>query len=224
MRNWKVLERILWAAAVVAIVIVMSNAAGCTGDWPLRWKPTEQQKQASDLVVKDLHAIGPHVEPLGEPIRLEALAGAETTQQYMGLPEKRPMPVAPENPGILAQAQADASRPRPTVMDAAREGVEEVSRVTEAAFPLVDQLLTIAATVAGVWGLGRGRQYVTNLKTKASEAEGQVGATVEAMRQTVGAVDEFLATTKPEQKAALKAVLGERQDKAAKMLVRELQD
>ena len=109
-------------------------------------------------------------------------------------------------------------------MDAAREGVEEVSRVTEAAFPLVDQLLTIAATVAGVWGLGRGRQYVTNLKTKASEAEGQVGATVEAMRQTVGAVDEFLATTNGETKAALKAVLGERQDKAAKMLVRELQD
>lgn len=190
------MKRLIIASMLVGIL------SGCSNDFPFKWRPTEQQKQAADLAVKDIAALAPHVAQVAEPIRREAQASAETTQTYIGLPKQRPQPVSPANDQIIRQAATDAARPAPTTGQVGGAIVAQAEQITTTGFDLAELLLTAAGSVAGVWGLGKVKRRVDGFKTRANEAEGRVGETLQAIREIVRGVDQLDPETKTKVKAA----------------------
>jgi hypothetical protein len=212
-----------WLALLaVCCLLAAGYMVGCTGSFPIKWKPTEEQKQAADLTVKDLHALEPHTELGAQPIRLEALASAETTQQYIGLPKERPKPLAPTNVELLEKARADASRAPPTVGQVATAVATEAQDVTDAGFTLADSLLTIVGTIAGTIGCGAAGKKILGYRTKASDLQGQLNAALAGFGETVSAIEEAKRTLDPEAVQKLKAALGQAQSTGTKKQVYEL--
>lgn len=203
---------------IVVLMLVAVGAvcfAGCSGSWPFKWKPTEEQKQAGDLTVKDIQALEPHVDNAGEPIRREALVGAEVTQTYLGLPKKRLQPVSPANEPILQQAATDANanQPAPTTGQVGQAMIDEAAQATTAGFTLAQLILGAASSVAGVWGYGRVKRRVDGWKDRAGTAEIKANETIEAIREIVRGVDLL----DPETKAKVKIL--QQQSSQTKRLV-----
>ena len=198
-----------WTLAIAVIL------AGCTAEFPLKWKPTEPQKQAADLAVKDIQALAPHVAPAAEPIRAEAQQAAEITQTYLGLPKTRPVPVAQANPQLLAQAREAATRPTPTIGQAGDAVISEGQRLTQTGFSLAELALTAFGSIAGIWGAGKFKGKIDGWRNTAQESQWKVNDTLEALRQVVQSIDALPSDTR----AAVKKV--QQQSAATESLVRE---
>jgi hypothetical protein len=195
---------------VLAVLIV--SLYGCA-DNPLRFAPTEAQKQAIDLTVTDSLALAPHVDPAGQPILTEATDAAKITQTYLGLPTARPTTLAAGNATILGQAATvAAARPTPAQTVAAGEKVanDALGTVTQG----ITAVLALVATGAGIY---------YKLKSGAALAE---TAQVKADAATVvGSVDTAIATLPQPQQATFKTTLaaGQAAPSSAEQLVNELQ-
>ncbi len=200
-------------AGLLGLSLLMT---GCTAEFPLKWKPTESQKQAADLTVRDLQALVPHVAPEAEIIRNEAQHAAEVTQTYLGLPKIRAVPVAPGNVQVIADAQVDANRPAPTIGQVGEAVIAEGQKLTTTGFSLAEVLLTSVGSIAGIWGAGKFKGKIDTWKTTAGDSQVKVNETIEALRQVVQSIDALPADTK----AAVKKV--QQQSAATEMLVAEV--
>lgn len=200
---------------LVLVAFLAALLGGCTQAFPFKMRPTESQKRAADLTVKDLVALKPHVTPVGEPIRGEAETAAEITQTYFGLPKERAVSQAAGNPLVLAEAQAAATRPDPTLPEVIGRTIEEVEQGAQVGFGLLDAALTAAASIAATWGLGRYAGGIKKIKARAKEAEGQVLLTAAALREIVTGVQSLDDDTRAKVKAA------QRQSPATVKLVAE---
>lgn len=202
-----------WIVMLMLVAVLAVCFAGCSGEWPFKWKPTEDQRQAADLTVADLDALPPFTDDAGKPILDEARVAARTTQAYMGLPKNRPRPVNPTNQPMLTQAATDANRPGPTPGEVGTAIVNEAAQVTTSGFALADLLLTAGGTVAGLWGLNKAKGRFDGWKNRATGAEGQIGLTLQALREVVQGIDQLT----PEIKATVKAA--QRQSRETERLV-----
>lgn len=161
-------EKWVMAALVTGFVIlgfalgsVLFGCAGVDGT-AMRWAPTEAQKQAADLTVRDTQALKPHVPAIAEPIRSEAERAARATQAYVGLPET-PLDAAvasevsvpdPVKETTLSDAEQASARPKPTVVDTTNTG-----------FGILEALL---GTIGGVGGMGL---VVRSVRKKLAESQ-----------------------------------------------------
>ena len=191
-----------FALVMMVVVVLAVCVAGCTSDFPLKWKPTEQQKQAADLTVKDLQALHPYVAPEAEPLRVEAHRSAEITQTYIGLPKDRPQPISPQNQPMLQQAAQDANRPPPTVGQVGTAVVDQAAKITETGFDLTEVILAAVGTIAGTWGFGKVKSRVDGWRDGAASAEAQVNETMRALQEVVQSIDHLDPETKAKVKAA----------------------
>ncbi|HOD84588.1 MAG: hypothetical protein BWX88_05295 [Planctomycetes bacterium ADurb.Bin126] len=202
-------------AAIVVLMIVAGMLAGCT-EMPVRYAPTEEQKQAADLAVTNLQALAPHVDQPGQPVRQEALAAAQVTQSYVGLPEKRPVSLAAENAETIGRAAQVATR-RPTVADTAYAVIGQAEQVANVGFNLLDVLLAGAGGILATWGGGKVAGRIGQIRSQRDEYGQKLGETFEALRQIVRGVDNLDDETRAKVKQAQSAV----QDAATQMIVAE---
>lgn len=189
-------RKLIYAAFLTALL------GGCTQAFPFKMAPTESQKRAADLAVKDLAILQGHVQPAVEPIREEGQAAAEIAQTYFGLPKERAISQAANNPFMLADAQAAATKPDPTLQEVVIGGIAEAEAGAAVGFNLLDAALTAAVSIAGAWGLGRHVSGIKKLKAGAEEAKAQVTLTADALREVVTGVQALDADTKAKVKAA----------------------
>ena len=178
--------------SISVLIVVISSAIGCTADAPLRWPPTEQQKQAADLTVQDIAALQGAVPESHESIRQEAAQAARTAQTYIGLPDTPIAPVQPENVPVLAAAQADASKEGPSLVEAVDYGMDQA-----------DTILTILGSIAGAAGLGvagvkiqRTRKTLRDQRADLDQTFAVVSQLVEGIQRIKrGSADAEFATT-----------------------------
>lgn len=189
---------------VTWLLMVLVVSVGCSGEFPLKWKPTEQQKQTADLVTRDLELLQTHVNETGTPVLAEATRGARTTQVYFGLPETRLTPVAPANEVVLTRAETDAVRPGPTLEEILDALEEEAGRKTDAAFSLAEKLLALLAMGAGTVGSIKGVSLVNGWRTKKNELKTEVAGQGKALMELVKGV----AKLGPELKKEVKTIFG----------------
>lgn len=187
---------------VVVVMLTLVCCVGCSADFPFKWRPSEQQKQAADLTVRDLQALTPYVEAGAEPIRREAQQAAEITQTYLGLPKTRPQPVASTNVAVLMAAQSDADRPDPTAGQVGNAIVDQATKITTTGFGLAELLLTAAGSITGVWGFGKVKRRVDGWKDQAGEAEHKAADSIQAIREIVKGISQLDHETIQKVKAA----------------------
>ena len=188
---------------IVAIVLAAALlAVGCSGGMPVRWQPSEQQKQAADLAVKDLAALTPHVAAPGQPLRQEAARAAEITQTYVGLPSERLRPGATLNQQVLDQADDDAARAPPTAGQVAESVLARAEQIAQAGFGWAKMLLTSAGSIAATWGAVKVAQRIGGVRERADAAETALGESLQALREVAAGIDELPAETKGQVKAA----------------------
>jgi len=200
---------------ILMLVLLCSPIVGCSGEYPIQWKASEAQKQAADLAVTDTVALTPYVADDGQSIRAEAEQAAKVTQTYVGLPAERPMPVAAYNPVMLSQAGADASRPRPTIGQVGAAVTDEIQRGSDTVFSLADSILALVATVAGTWGATKVVGKIGSIRGQRDELQARVDTTLDALKQTVQAVDQL----PPDVKSQVKAVMGQYQQGETPVIV-----
>lgn len=188
--------------AMLMLIVLVIGVAGCSGSFPLKWKPTEQQKQAADLAVKDIQSLAAHVTPEAQAIRAEAQQAAEVTQTYLGLPKNRPQPASPANQAVLQQAAADATRPPPTAGQVGQAVVDEASQIAASGFDMAELILTLIGGVAGTWGLGKIKRRTDEWRNTAATAEHRVGETLQALQEVVQGIDRLDPATRTVVKAA----------------------
>jgi len=186
---------------ILGAVLAAALLAGCA-DMPVRWQPTEAQKQAADLVVRDLAALKPAVPEAAEPIRAEAETAALTAQAYMGLPAQRPAPVQPANAEVLNQAAADAAKAQPTAGETAAAVLAAAQQAADTGFTLVQTLLAAGGAVAGTWSAGKIARKISGLQDKAADAQTRANATFQALGEVVGGIDRLPDEVKGQVKAA----------------------
>jgi hypothetical protein len=196
-------------------VLAMLIIGGCSAEFPVKWKPSEPQKQAADLAVSGIEALRPVVPASAGPIVNEAAQAARITQTYMGLPAERPAPVAAANAAMLAQAATDAARPAPTVGEIGNAVTSEIQSKADAAFGLADSVLALLATVAGTYGATKLGAKVNSWREQRDEAQAQANVQITAIKEIVGAIDQLA----PDIKAQVKAVMAPAQKGDTPMLV-----
>ncbi len=183
-----------FVAMICITLAVLVLAAGCADQ--LRWPPTEQQKQAADLAVQNLQALGGHVEPQAEGVRMQAVQAAKITQTYLGLPSTPIQSGASQ--AVLTRAQKDAARPPPTLAEAA-----------EVSLGVADEYLRLAGAVAAALGLPAGVVLIKRARAKTA-----------ALSEITAAIDALPPDTKKvvkkgqKQSDATEALVGEVRRKA----------
>lgn len=204
----------------VAVVLCAMVVVGCTGD-PIRWAPSEPQKQAADLAVTDVAALKPFVAPQAEPIRAEAEQAAKVTQTYLGLPQERPVSNAPVNIETLTTAGADAAK-RPSAADVAQAVSAGVTAGADAGFGLADQLLAIVGTVIGTVGLGKFAGKVSQWRQGVADARTTIDAKqaeIEALAVAVGELVKGVRNLPADVQAAVKDSMSKVQSPQTRQIV-----
>lgn len=202
--------------AIVALVAtaVLLLVAGCTGTG-LKWSPSEQQKQAADLTVRDVSALKGKVFLGAEPIRAEAQRAAEVTQTYMGLPAQRPATIDEANPALLDAAASDAAKPPPTPAQVGDAVITKIERVAQTGFGLAELVLTGLTGVAGAWGLVKVKNKVGGWRDQARTSQLSAAETLAALREVAAGIDQLPAGVK----AQVKAIQRQHQSDATEKLV-----
>ena len=200
------------------MLATMFAAVGCN-DSPIKWKPTEAQKMAADLTVRDLRSLTPYVEHAADGLLVEATKAAEVTQTYLGLPAKRTQSGVAANVAMIAAAEADANRPDPTPAQVGDSILDQVERGITTGSDIADRLLTVAAGVAGAWGFGRVKKKIDTTRLALTDAEGRAEITLTALRQVVRGVDDYKAAAAPAEKDALKKQFAISQDAETRKIV-----
>ena len=188
----------------LATLLLATMLCGCSPDYPFKWKPTEAQKQAADITVKDVMALEPYVAPEAQPIRQEALMAAEVTQTYMGLPNVRPTPMAAINPATLAGAAGDAAKPPPTFGEVGNAVVDEIGKKSDAVFGLADSILALVATIAGTYGATKLGGKVNGWRQDKNTLQDKANVQFQALREIIAGIDQLT----PELKTQVKDIMG----------------
>ena len=165
-----------WVGMVGAMVLILA-LTGCSADAPLRWPPTEAQKQAADLTVQDIAALRGAVPASHENIRQEAAEAARTAQTYIGLPDQPLAPVQPENVDVVAAAQADANQEGPSIVDAVDYGLDQA-----------DTILAIIGSIAGTVGIGGIGMKIRSVRKTLRRQRGTVAQQADVLQQLVEGV------------------------------------
>lgn len=199
---------------LVVVAALLLLAAGCTGTG-MRWAPTELQKQAADLTVRDVAALKGKVFLGVEPIRVEAQRAAEVTQTYMGLPAQRPLSIDEANPALLDAAASDAARPPPTPGEVGDAVVTQIERVAQTGFGLAELVLTGLTGVAGAWGCVKAKNKIGGWRDQTRLAQLSAGETLAALREVAAGIDQLPPTTRAE----VLAIQGKHQNPRTEELV-----
>lgn len=179
------------AELLLALLLVPLVVAGCSAEFPLRWKPSEPQKQAADVAAKGARELKGKVHPAAEPIRAEVQQGTEITRAYMGVPKNPREPAAVGNQAILSQAAVDAARPPPTAGELATELAKELERGTQAGLGLAEVLLGAAASIAGTWGATKAARKIAGWREQTVAAQANVAQTSLALQQVAAGIDQL---------------------------------
>jgi len=213
------MHRFNLAAIAAALALTF---AGCS-DSMIRWQPTAEQKQAAAITTDATAALRGTVTPAAEPVRVAAHRAARATQTYMGLPAK---PIDLEDlPGLaaaIAQAEQDAAKPGPTLADAATDIVDRLEGGTEAGVALADRLLTIAASVAGSFGVAGSGAWIAKARKARKSAEEKAKAVAEALRETVLAIDDAKHNLPSGDGNHLLDALSKRHSRPSELVIEEL--
>lgn len=199
---------------ILAVVAVLLLVAGCTGTG-MKWAPTEQQKQAADLTVRDVVALKGKVFLGVEPIRAEAQRAAEVTQTYMGLPAQRPLSIDEANPALLDAAASDAAIPPPTPGQVGDAVVTQIERVAQTGFGLAELVLTGLTGVAGAWGLVKAKNKIGGWRDQTRLSQLSAAETLAALREVAAGIDQL----PPATRAEVKAIQAQHQSDATEELV-----
>ena len=196
---------------VIGCVLLSAGyIVGCGGgDWPIRWRPTEAQKQAGDLTVQDITDLKDFTEPAGEPLRKEALRSAEATRNYLSAPKVRPVPVAPDNDALLEKVEQNAAKPLPTPTQVAAVVTNKAQDAVDTGAGLLSQILTILGTAAGTLGLTGAASRIIAGKTKIAELKAAADSGLTALTEVVRGIDAAKPVLPPDAVNALKAALGD---------------
>lgn len=205
-------------AFMLAFLVFLS---GC--DKPLRFAPTESQKQLAlrtHLNAKKIDAVGS--DPCS-PVSSQVKEGTRVSLDYIGLPAD---PDIADYPATLTQAGTDATK-RPTS--------KEVFNAVNKSLNLVELILMIIGGTTGLgavaFGARKGVKYVSSLKSTASEFEQDFIAIEKAFIEVIGAEQEFKRTLRSKGKqtiqieealGTLKEVNHAKQSKETTQMVTEL--
>ncbi len=222
MNTKQLITNLAFIFSVAAILILLSVfTTGC--DNPLRFAPTESQKQVAlrtHFNAKKIDAVGS--DPC-TPVSSQVKEGTRVSLGYIGLPAN---PDIADYAATLTQASADATK-RPTS--------KEVFNAVNKSLNLVELILMIigGSTSLGAvaYGARKGVKYVSSLKSTASEFEQDFMAIEKAFIEVVGAEQEFKRSLRSKGKqtipieealGALKAVNQAKQSKETTQMVTEL--
>jgi len=187
---------------ILLVVVAIVYVGGCTQMDPIRWAPSESQKQNADLAVQAARSMEDVAPPSHAKVAKIGVTATKTTKRYFGEPKE---PVFLEEPAAdeaMEQAEDDAVQ-RPTLEEGASYAVDRTAGI-------VGSLLAGAASIAGIWGAGKVRNKLIDYRRQAN----QLG---QSMKETVHSVSEAMTgVLTQEQVDAFKQVLREQQSKETK--------
>lgn len=166
----------VFMTVVVVVLILLLALSGCAD--PLRWAPTIEQKQAADITVRGLEKLEGQVTPAYEPVREQAVAAADATQAYIGLPGQRLPLASPQADAAIAQAATDSSRPQPTIGDAVTQG-----------FETADTLLLLLGGIAGTGGAGMIGKKVLGWRAQLRQTQAETESRTTALDELVKTIN-----------------------------------
>ncbi len=221
MNKKQLFSNLAFIFSVAAILVLLSVfTTGC--DNPLRFGPSEQQKQLAlrtNLNARSVDATGCEA---ASPASRQLVEGTGVSLDYIGQPAD---PQITDYNATLNQAGADATK-RPTS--------GEVFDVVNKSLNLAELILMIIGGSTGLgavaYGARKGVKYVSRLKSTASEFEEDFVAIEKAFIEVVGAEQEFKRTLRSKGKqtipieealGALKEVNQAKQSKETVQMVTE---
>ncbi len=203
---------------VLLLITAVLVVGGCT-ESPMRWKPTEPQKQAADLVVTDVVALERFTSPEGEPIRAEAERASKAAQTYFGLPKVRLESVAPANVPKLEQAESDAALPPPTGIQVVEQVIDTVEEKVQTGLGITESIIGLVGTIAGTYGFGRLGAKVNGWRKGKNKAEKVADVQFAALREVVVGVGRLIKGMPPEERTKAEEVLGDAQTRSTEAAV-----